>query len=72
MLWDPFLMKKLLKSVICGFVNSAPYTVHGRLGQQLWLKKKKNKGKHIKKKLWTRKRAIQTHTRYQNRNSYIN
>ena len=49
MLWDPFLMKKLLKSVICGFVNSAPCTVHGRLGQQLWLKKKK-KGKTHKEK----------------------
>ena len=23
MLWDPFLIKKLLKSVICGIVNSA-------------------------------------------------
>ena len=23
MLWDPFLIKKLLKSVICGTVNSA-------------------------------------------------
>ena len=23
MLWDPFLMKKLLKSEICEFVNSA-------------------------------------------------
>ena len=36
MLWDPFLIKKLLKSVICGSVNSA--RVHySRLTWSVWI-----------------------------------
>ena len=42
MLWDPFLMKKLLKSEICGFVNSARIHCSRTKSQQVRLPKKKN------------------------------
>ena len=41
MLWDPFLIKKLLKSVICGTVNSTHIVNNCGLEK----KKKKKKGK---------------------------
>ena len=42
MLWDPFLMKKLLKSEICGFVNNARIHRSRAKSQQVRLPKKKN------------------------------
>ena len=78
--WDPFLMKKLLKSVICGSVNSA------RIYCSLWkvnicgycpmnsnritpkcVKTKKKKKKRTKTQLQKRNAALsgnQTHTYY--------
>ena len=58
MLWDQFLMKKLLKSVICGSMNSAQNALFtekksniaaekllnsNKIGQNAWEKKKKKK-----------------------------
>ena len=52
MLWDPFLIKKLLKSVICGTVNSTH--IHClRLTKSTiagWKKRKKKKEKNVEKK----------------------
>ena len=47
MLWDPFLIKKLLKSVICGTVNSI-YMHRSQLTKSTiagWKKKKRRRGK---------------------------
>ena len=41
--WDLFLMKMLLKSEICGFINSAHRTMFIKKSQIFWLKKKKKK-----------------------------
>ena len=41
--WDPFLMKKLLKMKFMGLWTVHGCTIHGRLGQQLQLEKKKRK-----------------------------
>ena len=58
--WDPFLMKKLLKSDICGFVNSArmhysrlksQHTVAANLLKCMHAKKKKKK-KGLKTQTW--------------------
>ena len=47
MLWDPFLMKKLLKSVICGSVNSASEHCSRKTWSTIaaWKKKRKRKKK---------------------------
>ena len=52
MLWDPFLIKKLLKSVICGTVNSTHMHCSQLTKSTIagWKKKKK------KRKTWRRKR----------------
>ena len=53
MLWDPFLMKKLLKSGICGFVNSERVHCSPWNSQQMRAKKKENveEAKHRHDKL---------------------
>ena len=38
-----FLMKKWLKSEVCGPINSVWYTVYGRIVKSYGLKKRKNK-----------------------------
>ena len=55
MLWDPFLMKKLIKNGVCGSMNSA----HVHCSQ---LKSQQNRLWRRKKKIWKRerRRAIQT------------
>ena len=42
-LWDQFLMKKLLKNGICGSVNSAWIYCLPWKSQQMWVEKKKKK-----------------------------
>ena len=42
-LWDPFLMKNLLKSKFCGFMNSAHYALFTGKVKYFRLKKKKTK-----------------------------
>ena len=51
MLWGPFLIKKLLKSVICGSVNNAQKHCSRKTWSTIaaW-KKRKKKGKRRKKK----------------------
>ena len=50
---DPFLMKKLLKSGICGYVNGAQMQCSPWKSQQMQAKKKKEKGKRGRSKTWT-------------------
>ena len=74
-MWDPFLMKKLIKNEICGSVNSA--YVHCSL-QKVNIcgycslnsncstpkrEKKKKKKKKKQNAAWKRRLGIQTHTK---------
>ena len=70
-MWDPFLMKKLIKNEICGFVNSAyvhcslqkvnicGYWTVTEILQNAWKQKKKKKEQNAAWKRWL---GIQTHT----------
>ena len=70
-MWDPFLMKKLIKNEICGSMNSAyvhcrkstfAVTVHWTVTailQDAWKQKKKKKEQNA---AWKRRLGIQTHT----------
>ena len=73
-MWDPFLMKKLIKNKICGSVNSAymhcsPQKVNicgycslnsnRNTSKRVKKKKKKKKGQNA---AWKRRLGIQTHT----------
>ena len=80
MLWDPFLMKKLIKSVICGSVNSAymhcslqkvtakstiAVTVHWTVTATLQMKTREKKKKKKEQNATQRELSwIQTHTKY--------
>ena len=48
-LWDPFLIKKLLKSVICGTVNSAQMHCSQLTKSTIAAEKKKKKKKKKRK-----------------------
>ena len=52
-LWDLFLMKKLLKSEICGSVNSARMYCSQQNSQLLRAKKKKRKTQRVKRRIQT-------------------
>ena len=74
-MWDPFLMKKLIKNEICGSVNSA--YVHCSLQKvsicdYCSLNSNRNTPRRVKKKkkkkkeqnaAWKRRLEIQTHTK---------
>ena len=56
MLWDPFLIKKLLKSVICGIVNSAWIYCLQLTKSTIAAEKKKKKKRKRKTQLQKRRR----------------
>ena len=57
MLWDPFLIKKLLKSVICGTVNSAQMHCSQLTKSTIAAEKKKKKKKKEKNAVIKRRRG---------------
>ena len=71
-MWDPFLIKKLIKNEICGFINSA--YMHCLLQKvnicdYCSLNSNRNTPKRVRKKkkkeqnaAWKRRLGIQTHT----------
>ena len=73
-MWDPFLMKKLIKNEICGSVNSTyvHYSLHKvNICDYCSLNSNRNTPKRVKKKkkkkkeqnaAWKRRLGIQTHT----------
>ena len=65
--WDLFLMKMLLKSEICGFINSAHCTMFIKKSQIFWLKKKKKK----KETQNVRLGSAFTHPKYQYEKYYF-
>ena len=61
MLWDPFLIKKLLKSVICGTVNSARMHCSQLTKSIIAAEPKKKKKKRKKKAAPKRRRRNNFH-----------
>ena len=79
-MWDPFLMKKLIKNKICGFVNSAYIycslqkvnicgycLLNSNCNTPKRVKKKKKKKKKGTKRSWKCRLGIQTRTQYRTR-----
>ena len=60
MLWDPFLMKKLLKSEIFGSINSTqdPHGAENQLKSQAFQLKKKKKKKECRNANASGKRTL--------------